>query len=213
MKRLVTLLLLVPTLAFAQVQVGQITSGSATTVGDTLQFNFAGDGFSGAGTFFFFPALFPPFSGQINIFEQSPELSMGVTLNGVPWSDADTNAAPGFANAIIGTNSDVPLHPGTYSVPFGFSADFFGAPASEFMGPGFPGCNIVQCQSLEFNGSGIATLELAPYSSPAGSVQLVQATFTFTAPEPSTLWLLLLGVVGLAVLGRPYRMQGTPGLQ
>jgi hypothetical protein len=51
---------------------------------------------------------------------------------------------------------------------------------------------------LVFGGSGTAVFDVAPFQGLPGQFQINQATFTFTAPEPSTFWLLVLGFAGLA---------------
>jgi hypothetical protein len=93
----------------------------------------------------------------------------------------------------------VPAHPGEFSVPFDFNASFFGAPASEFP-PIDNGCFDpgVTCQMLGFSGSGTAVFDVAPFPGLPGQFQINRAIFTFSAPEPSTFWLLVLGFAGLA---------------
>jgi hypothetical protein len=225
MKRLITLLLFAPALACAQFPFAgqfQITSGSPMTItpfdsqAGFSSFNAVGSTgsvASGGATFFFFsglinPLVNAPFTGPIdfNLFAQSPQLGMEISVNGVDWSDGATSAVGADDSAQLSINTTIPPRPGIYSVPFGFGATFVGAPASEFRGPpecqfGECGCDVVSCQTVDFSGQGIAVFDVTPFPNVPGAVQVTQATFTFNAPEPSAFWLLLLGLAGLATVG------------
>jgi hypothetical protein len=215
MKRLIMFLLLSPALASAQV-----TNGSSFTVTpDTGSFGFSvsGAGFS-SDIFFQFGIGFPnPLPYPISSFsndaliigtDTAPNgetLTMSLTVNGVPWTIFDgfpVGPQRGIASATL-TASGFPNSPGTFSLPFSFSAGYFGAPvtASAPNGCGDPGV----CQQLTFQGSGTGLFTLGPSQVDPTKLGINKATFSFNAPEPSTMALLLLGLAGLAVLGHRRR--------
>jgi len=220
MKRLITMLLFAPVLACAQTQF-LITSGSPMTItplGSQIGFSSfnafnpfsvvgsAGSVASGSATLFANPLNNAPFTGSIdfNVFVQSPNVSMGITVDGVDWYDGAGSAVGANDSAQLLINHTIPARPGIYSVPFEFVATYFGAPASEFVGPpecqfNGCGCDVASCQSLDFSGGGLAVFDVTAFPNVPGAVQITQATFTFGAPEPSTFWLLLLGIAGFAV--------------
>jgi len=72
---------------------------------------------------------------------------------------------------------------------------FTGAP--EPFAPGL-GCDVLNCQTLNFRGGGIVTTFLV--RAPGGQTVVDSQTFTFNAPEPSATSLLLIGFAGLAAL-------------
>src|SRR4029077_4653368 len=84
---------------------------------------------------------------------------------------------------------------GTFSVPFTFAGDFTGTP-EPFL-PGL-GCDVLNCVTLNFRGSGIVTYDVEGTSSPT-VFGVQQETFTFRAPEPATLSLFAAGLVALVM--------------
>jgi hypothetical protein len=59
------------------------------------------------------------------------------------------------------------------------------------------GCDVIMCTTLDFSGGGMVTLDVVASTSVPGSFQVTQATYTFEAPTPSTVSLMLLGLAAL----------------
>jgi|SRR5215813_5855817 len=223
MKPIITLLLLAPGLACAQpTQNFSITSGSPIVLqaqaDGVPSFTIAGSGFSGQVSMSFitgnplFENPFPPgglccplISGNTTEFS----LDMGLTINGAPWTDAPTDPNGGGANAFLMWSPTAPINrAGAYSGQFSFFASYHGAPLAEYTDNGPLQCTNI-CRTLDFNGFGTGTIDVTPYPNVLGALLVTQATFTFKAPEPPTIALLLLGFAGVAVLGRRRRSSAT----
>jgi hypothetical protein len=128
---------------------------------------------------------------------QEPSLSMSLTLRGVPWSLPMGTPVDGVALAQFYINDSLVLTgPGTYSSTFAFTGSFYGAPAGAVSGNPGAGCNIIGCTRFFLNGSGTLKLDVVPYPSTPGALEVRQAAFTFV-PTPSTVSLMLLGLVAL----------------
>ena len=229
MKRLIALLLLAPVVASAAClpsQICWVTSGTAVVGtsdmpcpvkdGPCIPFNFAGKDFSASGLTnqgasnlpfgLIFSTQSDPFLESFGGITPDPLVQFELTVKGVPWG------IPAGGEAIVSffANLGVPAPAGEYSVPFSFAGSFTGAP--EPFAPGL-GCDVLNCVTLEFRGSGIVPLDVedAGYpgwygvsGQPAGGPQI----FTFAnVPEPSTASLLLFGFAGLVVLGRRRRFR------
>ena len=213
MKWLITLLLFWPALASAAClpsRVCWVTSGTAVLPGPCppgkfflcAPFNFAGKDFSASGVLDATAGLLPygllfnfesddffeSFGGTVteNLLAQ-----FELTVKGVPWG------IPAGGDAGFGFFADlgIPAPAGTWSVPFSFEGFFKGA--REAFSPGL-GCDVLNCVNLEFRGYGIVTYyvqELYP-----GQYGVGAQTFEFrVVPEPTTLSLFALGLVGLAM--------------
>lgn len=217
LRSLIALLLFAPALALAQ----NVTNGSTFTMTpETFEilFSFEGNGFFGElGMNFYIgnrnPLLepLPPdgslyFSGDTSF--PNPHLGMSLTINGVPWSYGDGAPGAGYASAMFKTCC-LPNYPGAFTRGVSFVGTFFGAPEP------FPpeGCYVSvspsPCEAFGLFGKGTGYFTLAPYPGIPGAMQITRATFTFSAPEPVTLWLFPLGLAGLAVMSRRRRPRAT----
>jgi len=204
--------LLWPAFASAVCSPGQtcvVTSG--TVVLDSplgpIPLNFAGKDFSASGVlteacclvpyglFFNFESddFLESFFGSTDIPGGRPNLvQFELTVKGVPWG------IPAGGDAVVGFFADlgIPAPAGNaFSVPFSFGGSFKGAP--EPFAPGL-GCDMLNCVTLDFSGGGILTYDVLDAG--GGWSVVGQQTFTFAAvPEPATLSLLAVGLVGLAM--------------
>lgn len=207
MERLITLLLLAPGLACAQ-QMFNITSGSPIVLQafqDVPTFTIAGNGFSGEVSF---GVSFNPLDEPLISDNTSQTLNMGVTINGVPWTDAPFDPMGGGAVAFFRWRATEPINgAGMYLGQFNFFASYSGAPLAEYIANGPLQCTNI-CQTLDFNGSGTATLDVTPFPNIPG-VLVTEATLTFKAPEPSTTSLLLIAIAGLAAMSCRRRCRAT----
>jgi hypothetical protein len=163
-------------------------------------FNFAGRDFSASGQilevlttgqFPFFDATggsFPLiFSGDII----DGSLQFELTVNGVPWGIPPSGDAWETFSATLDLTTDGAHGVGRWS-PFSFEGGFIGVP--EPFSPGL-GCGVLNCVTLEFRGGGIVTYDVGPNGAVVSPLR-----FTFAAvPEPTTLSLFALGLVGLAM--------------
>jgi hypothetical protein len=214
---LMTLLLLCPTFASAAClpsRVCWVTSGTPFTINQndpSFSLNFAGKDFSASGVltdaccmlpfglFFNFESdpFEEAFGGSVNQLAQ-----FDLTVKGVPWViPAGGDASVSFF-ADLG-NPAFPPFGGTYSVPFDFQGAFKGAPEPF---PAGLGCDMLNCQTLNFRGGGVVTIEVVGPLFGTDFFQVESETFTFlNAPEPSTASLLLVALAGLAVMGRRVR--------
>jgi PEP-CTERM motif len=222
LKRLIAVLLLAPGLASASgptCPAGSscqlfITSGTGTFDDTGGSFTVAGPGWTSS---VLFPGHFTQFespveSGSFSLFwedvsEGPPgQLTMSFTLGGVPWTapDAGILGGPGhFGSATSFTVTNI-THPGIYRAgSFGFFGTFAGVPAS------IGSCPPVGCTTWNFDSRGTAlTVLLDVVAAQDGSLIADQATYIFSAPEPSTASLVLLGFAGLAGFRR-YRRQSA----
>jgi len=210
MKRLIILLLLAPVVASAACLPSEfcsVRSGTPFTLtgsDQSLSFNIAGSDFSASAMLTDLCCLLPfreffevdsdPWFESFGGSTPFPLAQFALTVNGVPWGIP----AGGSAEAVFFADLGVPfpVEASGFSVPFGFQGSFTGAP--EPFAPGV-GCDVLNCQTLNFRGGGIVTTFLN-----GGPFQTVveSQTFTFNAPEPSTASLLLIALAGLAVIGR-----------
>ena len=206
MKRLITLILLAPALASAAclpTQVCVATSGTAV-VNFEFPFDFAGKGFSASGALTNFGNFDSPFT--VTFLERGSFYDASIsgttvdlltqfelTVNGVPWGiPAGGGASVNFPTTLYVNGASL------ITQPFGFEGSFTGAP--EPFAPGL-GCDVLNCETLNFRGVGIVTYDVGGASSPT-IFGVQQETFTFTAPEPSIASLLSIAFAGLAVMGR-----------
>ena len=207
MKYLITMLFLLPALAHA---VGDcppwviaptctdlsITSGSMGGGG----FVASGPGFTTMGSGAFSEAI-----GGTNLIHlgdsyfvnandaTSATLITSLTVDGTRFYPG----SPAFAGgAIVSTIATVgPITgAGLYSTGFGFSESFLGSPVQG--APCFDGCN-----GFQISGSGTAVFDVVAQPFIPNTFYISKLTYTFTAPEPATASLLLLGFAGLAVFG------------
>ena len=209
MKRLIALLPLAPVVASAACipsELCSVRSGTPITLtgsDESLSFNIAGRDFSASAMltdlccFLPFNELFQsdsdPWSESFAGSTPFPLAQFALTVNGVPWGIP----AGGDASVLFFADLGVPFpaEASPFSVPFGFQGSFTGAP--EPFAPGL-GCDVLNCQTLNFRGGGIVTTFLV--RAPGGQTVVDSQTFTFNAPEPSATSLLLIGFAGLAAL-------------
>jgi hypothetical protein len=121
----------------------------------------------------------------------SATLRTALTVDGVGYAPGDPNFAGGasvYTAATVGPITGA----GVYSTEFGFSESFLGAPSG--------GTCFVGCSRFEIGGSGTAVFDVVAQPDTTNLFYITKGTYTFTAPEPSTASLLLLG---LAALGFP----------
>lgn len=202
---LFTLLLLWPAFASANCSPTQtcVATSGTVVVSQTAPWplSFAGRDFSVSGAI-------TEVNGQLpfdNVFEPNPSFSVffgggteggstdnlqfALTVDGVPWGiPAGGDAFVYFSTAL----NILPDSVSDLSVPFSFQGTFTGAP--EPFSPG-RGCDVLNCKTLQFSGGGIVTYDLGP-----DMFEVSPLTFTFqVVPEPTTLPLVALGLVGLAI--------------
>jgi PEP-CTERM motif len=199
---LLTLLLLWPAFASATcspTEVCVVTSGTAISNGP---FNFAGKGFSASGLFDFGAStnVFHPYDVG-DFYEAQLQggtdtaflLQFELTVKGVPWGIPNG----GFAELLF-FGFPVLYPVGQSSAPFSFDGSFKGAP--EPFAPGL-GCDVLNCKTLNFRGLGTVIVDVLPWED-TPFVQVIQETYTFGAlPEPATLSLFAIGLIGLAMRG------------
>ena len=207
---LLTLLLLWPAFASANCSPAQtcvVTSGTLVVDSPIGPFplNFAGKNFSASGVLAELVGILPygllfnsnsdPFvEGFGGTVTQNLLAQFQLTVNGVPWGiPADGDAGISFSAELGIIDTD-----GTFSRPFDFSASFKGAP--EPFAPGL-GCDMLNCETLKFFGNGIVTYDVEEFVlSGVSWFEVGKQTFSFqVVPEPATLPLFALGLVGLTI--------------
>lgn len=189
---------------------GSITFGNGSSAAD---FIFTGNGFSASGQVgegtgfpgaFQFPRVIQP--GLWNpaiLVDTEDSLQMSLVYQGVPLTDAGGGGAgwtlgvPGF-----GTREFNITGPGMYSEVFTSNGTFGGRPVNQ---PNAPFVSYV------LTGDGIVTINVVPDPAAAGELLITSETFTFTAPEPSSLLLLLAGLGGLGAVRR-HRREANLGI-
>jgi len=182
-----------------------VTSGTVVVEGlfSPAPFNFAGRDFSASGVIsdledhsqLPFGNVFEPtsnfgafFGGDIFDGNLQFELSVDGVPLGIPRG--------AFAGVSFFTTLDIPDGGvAGLTAPFSFQGEFTGAP--EPFSPGL-GCDVLNCVTLNFRGSGIVTYDVEGTSSPT-VFGVQQETFTFRAPEPATLSLFAAGLVALVM--------------
>jgi hypothetical protein len=220
MIRLVALILLAPAVAASQETVLlSITNGSMVMQYGTPEspspsapFAVAGPDFSAAGAFIFAgksccnpldalspepPDTFFRFGFSTYLERDGGSLEASFTVNsGLGVSEWDPN---GISASVI--LSEVFLKgPGTYSSPFSFSIEDY--PDNTF--PPGSVCPRTPCGDFLALGSGTATLDVVPFPNAGlpNALLVDQVTFNFkSVPEPSTVWLMLVGLAALVSHG------------
>jgi hypothetical protein len=226
MKRLIsllTLLLLWPAFASAttpgisEVFLPPVTSGTASNLygAPAVPFDFAGNGYSGEGSVLFLasvdnplsmPVSVGPFDGGLKFNTVDGEtLSIGLTVNGVGYG-IPSGGSGGAAGLEIDGGALI-TGVGTFSGPASLFGIYTGLPAASI--PPCPptcdlNCNVANCVNFHFGGSGIVTMHVIPdpYNTFPGALRVASETFTFGAPEPATLSLFALGLVGVGFMRR-----------
>jgi hypothetical protein len=140
---------------------------------------------------------FPGLSNSLLITGDSASgfFDMSLTVRGVPWSYPVGTTADGQAIARFLTLDSGLTHPGIFSFPFDFEGSFRGRPTSA--APPGVGCDVIMCTTLDFFGGGTVTLDVVPDPNFPGLLDISQASYTFMAPTPSTVSLMLLGLAAL----------------
>jgi hypothetical protein len=189
--------------AFAQTTFNATSGSMVIHPGDQgVPYTVAGPDFSASGDIVGpgdnpFDLPIPPISGPSMISGDTAagDLSMLLTVRGVPWSYPVGTTADGGATAQFLIPDLLLTHPGIFSFPFDFGGSFRGRPTS--VAPPGVGCDVIMCTTMDFSGGGMVTLDVVASTSVPGSFQVTQATYTFEAPTPSTVSLMLLGLAAL----------------
>jgi hypothetical protein len=196
MKRILALLVIWPALASAQTYNYQITSGSF--IGLTGVLTFAGNGFTGGG---FSPGMstFGPLSldgwtGSLSWYDaDNGDPSTGVWST-IPSITPDPTPPGGLTSSVQSSMGfTVPVseyNPGTYTEAFTFGANYV-----------VFGLNNQQA-NYQFDGQGLVTFTVVPYPGDPGVTELQNAVYTFSAPEPATLSLFVMGLAGVGLARR-----------
>ncbi len=201
-------LALIATPSFAQGTALNVTSGSMVATDQDFSgvpYAFAGSGFSASGMFATdgFTTLGPanpllpgPAFLSLQAGTGTADLIMSLTVHGVLLVlPIGAPAGAGFSTDFVLTG------PGTYTSPFTFTGSFLGAPQSVLSSNPTAGCDVIACTQFSFTGGGIVKIDVVPDPNAQGFFDISQASFTFKAPEPPTMALLLLGFAGLAAVG------------